>query len=188
MPCDAAGTAINDAAVMAQKLRVPLGFVIAAAVFFLAQPTLWSVLAGLPVALIGVAFRALAAGVIKKDSALATSGVYAVTRNPLYLGSSLLAAGFAIMSASQIAAALLLIPFALIYPAVMLREGAHLERLFPDEFRLYKSKVPRFFPRLTFPFRPAFHADQYLSNREYNTALGFMAALCFFLLKWWLGA
>lgn len=171
---------------MAQKLRVPLGFVIAAAVLYLAQPTLISILAGLPIALIGVLFRAFAAGVIKKDSTLATSGVYALTRNPLYLGSSLLAAGFAIVSASQFAAALLLFPFMLIYPTVMLREEAHLARLFHDDFRRYKSKVPRFFPRLTLRFRPSFSFDQYLSNREYNTALGFAAAFVFFVLKWWL--
>ena len=171
---------------MVQRLRVPLGFVIAAAVLYLAEPTVTSILAGLPVALIGAVFRALAAGVIKKDSALATSGIYGVTRNPLYLGSALLATGFAIMSANEIAAALLLIPFIIIYPTVMLREEAHLERLFPDDFRLYKSKVPRFFPRPTLRFRPSFSFDQYLANREYNTALGFVGAVGFFLLKYWL--
>src|SRR5438552_6687142 len=79
--------------VMAQKLRVPLGFVIAAAVLYFAEPSTMSILVGLPVALIGALFRALAAGVIKKDSSLATAGMYALTRNPLYFGSSLLATG-----------------------------------------------------------------------------------------------
>ena len=91
---------------MAQKLRVPIGFVIAAAVLYFAAPTVASIIIGLPVALLGAAFRALAAGVIKKDATLATSGVYSLTRNPLYFGSSLLAGGFAIMSANGIAAAL----------------------------------------------------------------------------------
>src|ERR1700692_2606557 len=138
--------------VMVQKLRVPLGFVIAAAVLYFAEPSMVSILVGLPVALVGALFRALAAGVIKKDSTLATSGVYALTRNPLYFGSSLLAAGFGIMSANEIASAFLLVPFMLIYPTVMLREEEHLARLFPEEFRLYKSKVPRFFPRFTLQF------------------------------------
>jgi protein-S-isoprenylcysteine O-methyltransferase Ste14 len=168
----------------AQKLRVPLGFVIAAAVLYLARPTRISLIVGLPIAGVGVVLRGLAAGVIKKDSRLATSGIYALTRNPLYLGSSLLATGFAIMSANQIAAALLLVPFMLVYPTVMLREEAHLARLFPDDFRLYKAKVPRFFPRFTLRFRPAFSVDQYLSNREYNTALGFAAAVGVLILKW----
>src|SRR5262245_21503102 len=172
---------------MAQKLRVPLGFVIAAAVFYFAQPSKISILVGLPVALIGALFRALAAGVIKKDSALATSGVYALTRNPLYFGSSLLATGFAIMSANEIAAALLLVPFGLIYPTVMLREEAHLSKLFPEEFRKYKSKVPRFFPRLSLHLSGSFSRTQYLSNREYNTALGFAAALVILIGKCWIG-
>jgi len=171
---------------MAQKLRVPLGFAIAAAVLYFAEPTAVSIVAGLPVALIGVLFRALAAGVIKKDSTLAVSGVYALTRNPLYFGSSLLATGFAIMSANEAAAALLIVPFGLIYPTVMLREEAHLARLFPDDFRRYKAKVPRFFPHLTLPFPGSFSFSQYLSNREYNTALGLAAALVVFVLKWWL--
>ena len=170
---------------MAQKLRVPLGFVIAAAVLYFAQPTVWSIAIGLPVAVAGAVFRGLAAGVIKKDASLATSGVYALTRNPLYFGSSLLVAGFTIMSASWAGAVLLLLPFVLIYPTVMLREEAHLQNLFPDEFRAYKLKVPRFFPRLTLRFPSSFSGAQYLANREYNTALGLAAALVVFLLKSW---
>ena len=170
---------------MAQSLRVPVGFIIAAAVIYFAEPTITSIVVGLPVAIVGALFRGLAAGVIKKDSSLATSGVYALTRNPLYFGSSLLATGFAIMSANEFAAALMLVPFGLIYPTVMLREEAHLETLFPDEFRLYKSKVPRFVPRLTFRFPRSFSFTQYLSNREYNTSLGLVAAVGVFLMKYW---
>jgi protein-S-isoprenylcysteine O-methyltransferase Ste14 len=149
----------------------------------LAEPTSVSILVGLPIALVGGIFRALAAGVIKKDATLATSGVYALTRNPLYFGSSLLAAGFAVMSANELAAAVMIVPFGLIYPTVMLREEAHLARLFPDEFRLYRSKVPRFFPRLTLRFPRSFSFSQYLSNREYNTALGFVGGVTFLLVK-----
>jgi protein-S-isoprenylcysteine O-methyltransferase Ste14 len=168
---------------MAQKLRVPIGFIIAATVLYFATPTLASIVIGLPVALLGAAFRALAAGVIKKDAALATSGVYALTRNPLYFGSSLLAGGFAIMSESAIAAALLLVPFALIYPVVIRREEAHLKALFPDEFRVYVSKVPVFMPHMTLQFSNSFAFSQYLANHEYNTALGFVAALAVLTLK-----
>jgi protein-S-isoprenylcysteine O-methyltransferase Ste14 len=172
---------------MAQKLRVPLGFVLAAIVLYLAKPTTVSILVGLPVALIGWLFRALAAGVIKKDSTLATSGVYALTRNPLYFGTSLLVAGFAIMSSSELAAALVFVPFGLIYPTVILREERHLSELFPVEFKAYQSRVPRFFPRLTLRFPRSFSFNQYLSNREYNTALGFVAGLGVFCMKSWLG-
>ena len=171
---------------MLQKIRVPLGFLLAAVVLYFAEPTAASILVGLPVAFVGGVFRALAAGVIKKASVMTTGGVYSLTRNPLYFGSALLACGFAIMSANEAAATLLILPFGLIYPTVMLREEAHLARLFPDDFRLYKSKVPRFFPHLTLRFPGPFSFSQYLSNREYNTALGLAAALGAFVLKGWL--
>lgn len=174
-----------DAKKMIQRLRVPLGFVLAAGVLYFAQPTGKSILLGLPIAIVGAVFRALAAGVIKKDAAVATTGVYALTRNPLYFGSSLLASGFAIMSWNEIAAILLLLPFSVIYPVVILREEAHLERLFPDEFRVYRSKVPRFLPRVSGSIRRSFSFDQYLYNREYNTALGFLGALAVLTLKYW---
>jgi protein-S-isoprenylcysteine O-methyltransferase Ste14 len=157
---------------------------LAAGVLYFAQPTPTSILLGLPVAIAGGIFRALAAGVIKKDAMIASSGVYALTRNPLYFGSSLLACGFALMSWNGIAT-ILLLPFAVIYPIVILREEAHLEQLFPDEFRAYRAQVPRFFPRLPHAIPRSFSFDQYLHNREYNTALGFLGALAILAMKYW---
>jgi protein-S-isoprenylcysteine O-methyltransferase Ste14 len=166
-----------------QRLRVPVGFVVGLSALYLAKPTGWSIAAGLPIALAGAAFRFLAAGTIRKNAELSTRGPYAWTRNPLYLGSSLLAFGFAVMSNSAGAAALLLAPSAIIYPNVIAREEEELEQLFPEEFPVYRASVPMFFPR----FRPAplgFSLRQYVANREYNTALGFAGAMGVFLLKW----
>jgi protein-S-isoprenylcysteine O-methyltransferase Ste14 len=168
---------------MIQRLRVPLGFVIAGVVLYLAKPSGVSILLGLPVALIGAIFRALAASVIRKDASLATHGPYAWTRNPLYFGSFLIGAGFAIMSGSWIAAALIVLPSFVIYPTVIKREEAHLARLFPQEFRDYSTRVPRFFPRLG-AVQGELSFGRYWSNREYNTALGFAAVLAVFVAKW----
>jgi len=167
---------------MIQRLRVPLGFVIAAAVLYLAQPNGRSIAFGLPVALTGAAFRFLAAGIIRKDSSLAIVGVYAWTRNPLYFGSFMLAAGFAIMSANWVAGALLVVPSVVIYPVVIGREEAHLSRLFPEEFRAYRSSVPCFVPRPR-TVKMTFSLKQYVANREYNTLLGFAAVLAAFVAK-----
>jgi protein-S-isoprenylcysteine O-methyltransferase Ste14 len=167
---------------MIQRFRVPLGFAIAAAVLYLAQPNPRSIAFGLPVALIGAAFRFLAAGVIRKDSSLATTGVYGWTRNPLYFGSFMLAAGFAVMSANWISAVLLVIPSAVIYPVVIRREEAHLEKLFPEEFGDYCARVPGFFPRPR-SSKMSFSLNQYIANREYNTLLGFVAVLGIFIIK-----
>ena len=171
---------------MVQRFRVPLGFLIAAVVLYLAHPTTRLIGVGLPIALAGAVLRALAAGVIRKDAVLTTSGPYAWTRNPLYLGSFLLGVGFAIMSGNWIAAVLIVLPSLFIYPHVIRREEAHLSRLFPEAFAAYSSQVPRFFPRFFPRFRrssPSFSAQQYLANREYNTALGFAALLIVFVLK-----
>jgi len=167
---------------MIQRLRVPLGFLIAAVVLYLAHPTRLSLSVGLPIAVAGAVLRALAAGVIRKDSVLTTSGPYAWTRNPLYLGSFLLGVGFAVMSGSWIAAVLIVLPSFWIYPHVIQKEEAHLSKLFPDAFADYCTRVPRFFPR----FRrstSSFSLEQYFANREYNTALGFLAILTVFILK-----
>jgi protein-S-isoprenylcysteine O-methyltransferase Ste14 len=167
---------------MIQRFRVPLGFFVAAVVLYLAHPTPKLIVVGLPIALAGAVLRALAAGVIRKDAVLTTSGPYAWTRNPLYLGSFLLGVGFAIMSGNWIAAGLIVIPSFFIYPHVIQREEAHLTRLFPEAFADYSARVPRFLPR----FRRSNHSfsvRQYLANREYNTALGFAVMLIVFVLK-----
>jgi len=177
---------LSNATSRLQNIRVPSGFVLAAAVLYFAEPTRASILLGLPLGVTGAVIRALAAGVIRKDKEMTTEGVYALTRNPLYFGSALLACGFAIISWNEIAAILLLFPFGVIYPAVIMREEKHLERLFPDEFRKYRDRVPRFFPRLSGGARSSFSFDRYLNNREYNTVLGFAGALIMLTLKYWL--
>lgn len=168
---------------MIQRFRVPLGFVIAAAVIYLARPTGTLLILGLPIALCGAFLRAMAAGVIRKDATLTMTGPYAWTRNPLYLGSFLLSVGFATMSGSWIAAGLILIPSLVVYPIVIRKEEEHLARLFPESFPGYRERVPRFFPR----FRTtagSFSLNQYLANREYQTALGFSVVLAIFIVKW----
>jgi protein-S-isoprenylcysteine O-methyltransferase Ste14 len=77
------------------RLRVPSGFLLAAAFAWFAQPTLQSLAYGLPISVAGLILRAWAAGHLAKNQKLATSGPYAYTRNPLYLGTLIVAAGLA---------------------------------------------------------------------------------------------
>ena len=86
------------------------------------------------------------------------------------------------MSRQPIAAATLMVPSVVVYPNVIRKEEAHLERLFGAEFLKYRSQVPAFFPRFR-SVAPFFSFSQYLANREYNTALGFAAAFALLLLK-----
>ena len=84
---------------VARRIRVPLGFLTAALYLF----DLWrhaprpaAVAWSLALVLPGLWLRAYASGYVKKNRELTETGPYAFTRNPLYLGSMLMAAGFAL--------------------------------------------------------------------------------------------
>jgi protein-S-isoprenylcysteine O-methyltransferase Ste14 len=184
---------------LARRIRVPLGFVTAAVYVFEAarRPAhpaaiAWSLVLVLP----GLALRAAASGTVKKNRELAVTGPYAYTRNPLYLGSMLMAAGFAVALLSWPVAVLLAVGFALIYIPVIAAEEQFLREAFPD-FEEYCRRVPRLLPRGT-PAKvqssqavasDALAADRalagfsfalYRKHGEYNAALG--AALLYLSL------
>jgi protein-S-isoprenylcysteine O-methyltransferase Ste14 len=83
------------------RLRVPSGFLIVIVFAWFSQPTPVSMAIGIPISLLGLALRAWAAGCLAKNQQLATGGPYAYTRNPLYIGTLLVAAGLAIASCSS---------------------------------------------------------------------------------------
>ena len=89
-----------------QRWRVPLGFLCGAFFIAFARPRPLTLVIGGAIALLGLALRAWAAGHIRKNAALATSGPYSYTRNPLYLGSFLLGLGFTIASSQALLALL----------------------------------------------------------------------------------
>jgi protein-S-isoprenylcysteine O-methyltransferase Ste14 len=171
-----------------QRWRVPLGFLCGALFLWFARPSWWTLILGGSVALIGLAVRAWSAGHIRKNSALATSGPYAYTRNPLYLGSFLLGVGFTIAAGRWFLA----IPFAAlflgIYYPVMRVEASDLAKLFGEDYRRYADAVPLFLPRLS-PYRDEktrglkFDASLYMRYREYQAALGLLVALGLLALK-----
>ena len=128
------------------KLRVPFGFVLVAAFAWFSRPTVESLLIGLPVSAAGLALRAWAAGHLAKNSQLARSGPYASVRNPLYLGTLLVAAGLVAASRSIGLGILFAAVFGLIYLPVIQLEEQHLRSLFP-EFAAYAREVPALLPR-----------------------------------------
>jgi protein-S-isoprenylcysteine O-methyltransferase Ste14 len=158
---------------VARRIRVPLGFLFAAAYIWLADPTVRSIVAGGCVSLIGLLIRALASGHVKKNEQLTTSGPYAYTRNPLYFGSLVIAAGFAVASRSWWIALIAAAMFFAIYIPVIRGEEGFLSSHFP-EFAEYARNVPRLFPRLRSYQSSAvsFSWDLYWKHREYNAALG----------------
>jgi len=164
---------------VARRIRVPLGFIFAALFLWLAHPSWISILVGAAVAIAGVALRASASGHVRKNAELTTTGPYAYTRNPLYLGSILIAAGFSIASRSWIVVAICLVLFTAIYLPVIRSEEQFLRSQFVG-FDEYCKRVPRLFPRLRAASggsRGSFSRALYLQHREYNAALGTAAML-----------
>jgi protein-S-isoprenylcysteine O-methyltransferase Ste14 len=171
---------------IARRIRVPLGFVFAVLYFWLARPTWQFILFGAVLILPGVLIRALASGHVRKNEALATSGPYAYTRNPLYLGSLLIGVGFAVAARSWWVGGLIVLMFFVIYLPVIRDEEAFLQSKFP-EFDEYARRVPRMFPRML-PAKSAdgaggFSLELYLKHREYNALLGAVVMMALLILK-----
>ncbi len=164
---------------MARRIRVPLGFVFAALYIWLAQPAWWSIAVGAAVSLAGVWIRAMASGHVKKNEELTTTGPYAYTRNPLYLGSILIGIGFAIAARNVWIGIGLVVLFLFIYLPVIKSEEEFLRGKFAN-FDDYVARVPRLVPRLT----PAsqgtgsFSRELYLRHREYNALVGTLLLVC----------
>ena len=171
------------------RWRVRLGYPLALACLWLARPTPGRLALGAGIAGAGLVLRGAAAGHLRKHEQLTTSGPYAYTRNPLYLGSALLAVGFLVACGSWIVTALLTAYFALFYPAVMRREEQELRARYGSAFDDYAARVPLFWPRLTFGGTSRAPGERfswalYRRNREYQAALGFLGAIALL----WLGA
>lgn len=169
----------------AARWRVPLGFALGVAYLIFCQPTLRLMLYGGAMALAGLALRGYAAGHLDKNQQLASSGPYRYTRNPLYLGSFLMGAGFALAGGRWELGLAFLAFFAVIYLPVMRREEAELRALFGETFEQYARAVPLFLPmgRRAPPSGGRFALQRYLRNREYQAALGFAAGMAFLFVK-----
>lgn len=161
---------------VARRIRVPLGFVVAVLFLWIARPSWLSLAWSLWVVVPGIWLRAYASGYVKKNAELAVSGPYAYTRNPLYLGSMLIAFGFAGAARSVWIFLALASLFALIYAPTIRSEEEYLREKFPG-FDDYMRRVPRLFPRLTPMASPPgesgrFSRGLYRKHREYNALLG----------------
>ena len=174
---------------LARRIRVPLGFLTAGLYLFelgrrapVPAAVAWSLALVVP----GLWLRGYAAGYVKKNRELTVTGPYAYTRNPLYLGSMLIAAGFALALLSWPVGLMLALGFTVIYVPVIASEERFLRATFPG-FDAYCRRVPRLIPRLTPASQPGgqsgtggFSLSLYLKHREYNAGIG--AALLYLSL------
>jgi protein-S-isoprenylcysteine O-methyltransferase Ste14 len=165
------------------RLRVPCGFVLVAAFAWFSQPTASSIASGLPISVLGLLLRAWATGHLEKNLRLTQSGPYAYVRNPLYLGTLLVAAGLVVASRRPALAILFAAVFLGVYLPVIELEEQHLRNLFPG-FAEYARRVPALWPT----FHPLqtpehFRWAMYVHNREYQALLGFTAGIGFLIAK-----
>jgi len=171
---------------VARRIRVPLGFAFAGLYVWLARPS-WRFLGfGTVLILPGLVVRALASGHVRKNERLATSGPYAYTRNPLYLGSLLIGIGFSVAARSWWVGVVLVLMFFAVYVPVIRGEERFLRQKFP-EFEEYARHVPRMLPRLTAAGSGAdaggFSMKLYLKHREWNALLGSVLLVGALILK-----
>ena len=175
---------MNRWAAIARRIRVPVGFAFAAVYLWLAKPSALSICGGSVLIITGLAIRVLASGHVRKNEQLTTSGPYAHTRHPLYLGSLIMAVGFSLAARSWWIALMTILIFVIIYVPVMLAEEAFLRQRFL-QFEDYARAVPRLWPRLT-PFssgQGSFSWKLYCQHREYNALMGSVAILVALAVK-----
>ena len=178
------------------RWRVRVGYPVAILYWILATPTLHWIAIGAVIAGLGLIIRAAASGQLRKNEELATSGIYSVTRNPLYLGSAILAAGFIIAGHSLWAGLLVGVYFCVFYYAVMRNEEEELRAKFGASFEKYAAGVPLFFPNIfRGPKQPVegaapkvFSWTQYGRNREYKALVATIGAFAILWLRMWLRA
>jgi protein-S-isoprenylcysteine O-methyltransferase Ste14 len=175
---------------MISRLRVPAGYVLGVLVLALARPSARSLLLAVPLVAAGEALRVWASGHLEKTRTLATGGPYAHTRNPLYLGSALLAVGVAVVSASTPVVLAVIAYFLAFYPAVIREEAAFLRERFGSAYEAWAASVPLFWPRLSpgGPRASRFEWARVGANREWRTAAALpLVALLLYVRGRWTG-
>jgi protein-S-isoprenylcysteine O-methyltransferase Ste14 len=180
---------VSSSASFFVRWRVRLGYPLAVAVLWFARPAPRSILIGSFVGVLGLIVRALAAGYLHKQEVLTTTGPYAYTRNPLYLGSAILTLGAGIAMWSLLSAPILILYFAVFYYMVMRREEKELLARHGAKFEEYARAVPLFFPRLNAAnlsgdASASFSLAQYKKNREWRATVGFLLLLGALLAIW----
>jgi protein-S-isoprenylcysteine O-methyltransferase Ste14 len=169
------------------RWRVRLGYPLALVVLWFSRPTLRSILFGGLTGVLGLWLRGYAAGYLRKHEILTVTGPYAHTRNPLYLGSAILAVSGAIATRSWLSASIIAAYFAIFYSLVMGREEEELGTRYGGAFAEYAREVPLFLPRvqaakLSGESAGVFSFAQYKKNREWQAPLGFLLLLAVLLL------
>lgn len=178
----------TDISAWLRRHRRNIGIPLVIAAFVLARFDDTYLLPSILLVAFGEVLRVWAAGHLRKDQKLTTGGPYRFIRNPLYLGSFFLAAGFCLIAGSIYVWILVVLYFTFCYIPVIRFEERTLREKFAEEFARYAAFVPAFYPTIRiYPFASTtFSFQQVMKNREYNAVLGILAAygLLILLRRW----
>ncbi len=152
------------------KLRVTLGYVLSVVALWLASPTPRSLAIGAAIGAVGEALRIWAAGHLEKGREVTSTGPYAITRHPLYAGSTIMGAGLAIAANSILVAVLVFAYLAVTITAAIRSEEAHLTDKFGGDYPAYREGTASRATR-------GFSFERAMRNREYRALLGFVLVL-----------
>lgn len=136
----------------------------------------------------GLAIRSWSAGTLSKSRDLTTWGPYALSRNPLYLGSFLMMFGFCVFCKDWYTLAFIAGPMTLLYFAQVEFEEVRLSKMFPQEWPSYFSSTPKLFPtRYSKNVWRSPSAEEWIRNREYRaivaTGIGVAAVVGWYYLR-----
>ncbi len=152
------------------RFRVTLGFLVGGLCFWLAEPSWQTIAVGGLIALPGEALRLWAAGHIEKGREITRSGPYRFVRHPLYLGSSIMAIGFAVAAGSGFVVLLVILYMGLTLLAAMRTEERALDQKFNGEYSAYREGRAE-------PVERPFSWQRVAANREYRAAAGLAIGL-----------
>jgi protein-S-isoprenylcysteine O-methyltransferase Ste14 len=167
------------------RVRVRAGYTTGALALFFADPTRVSIVRGALLAVLGELIRIWASGHIEKTQRLATGGPYAHTRNPLYVGSVLMALGLLVAARHPLSITVGLMYLAAFYPVIIREEAKFLRGKFPDAYHDWAKDVPIFLPRLTprGPRESRFQVARLLANHEWRSVLGLVLLGAFMVYR-----
>jgi protein-S-isoprenylcysteine O-methyltransferase Ste14 len=133
----------------------------------------WNSGIGLGLILVGLAIRSWSAGTLIKIQELITAGPYALSRNPLYVGSFLMMYGFALIMSDWLSIAFIVGPMSVLYYFQVMNEEKYLSALHPEQWSAYIKRTSRFVPlKFNSNWRSGWSIAQWLHNREYQAILG----------------
>ncbi len=186
MPCTSQKSAPDRSSIRRwAKLRLWAGYIYLALALVFAHPAPVGAGVGVVLTIVGISLRVIASATLIKDKQLCVSGIYAATRNPLYLGSATIGLGYAALSGSPWILAVFLLVLVPLYHRMIVLEEEYLTALYPEAFSEYCKSAPRFLPRLSalVEIRETLNAERLRRSKELHSA-ALILALAAILLAW----